>query len=103
MTQPVVRFRHKYGDRSCPTWGQTYDELSLYQRDGITIVRSEFDTLVQESTTLIACQSSTARNLANSFMSEFQSRGGTGMGEISALELIAKVGMLLNEIYSNPK
>lgn len=106
MNLTSVHFRTQYGDDDRQQWGVTYDQLPLciHNVSDKVITRSQLDTIVTDSVTLVACEDTEARELSRRFIASFsKQRGGSGIGEQSALELIAKVGMLLNEIASNPK
>ncbi len=98
MSHLIVPLRHQHGDRSRSTWGQSYDELSLGFR-----TRADFDSVVQSTTTYIACGDDAVRTVAKDAIANFSARKGVGIGEIGMLELIARVGMLLNEMANAPK
>lgn len=99
MELTSIHYRHQYGNPARPTWGQSYDELCLPFKN-----RPLYDSIVTESVTMAACNDPDARLDARLFTANYaKRRGGNGIGEQGALELLAKLGMLLNEITSNPK
>lgn len=99
MELTSIHYRHQYGNSARPTWGKSFDELSMPFKN-----RTEYDALVTESTDLVACEDAEARKEVRLFVANYcKQRGGNGIGVQGALELLAKLGMLLNEIERNPK
>ena len=87
--------RHQFGDPLRPTWGHTYDQLIVRCK----CTREEFDQVLRDTLTQQATEEPTVRQEAKALMENFADKWhGNGMGELSALELLARLDWLLREI-----
>ncbi len=88
MNTKPVSYRSRFGDPNAPLWGQ---DALLY---------SNQQEMIREVVSDVASDDPSVQAIADNFVEYWRSSGHRGISNAGALELIAKVGWLLNEIES---
>lgn len=83
-----INFRRQFGDPDKPLWGQSFDQFSL-------IDRKEYDKGVRETVLSLAGGDKELNQMVNNLTKRVTTRG---LGRPQALEVIFRIGVLLNEI-----
>ena len=89
---PPINLRRQFGNPDKPLWGLSFDEFS-------SVPRVEYDRETRKAVCKIAKSDEETNRLASSFVTTFKAGGsGRGISRAGALEMIAKTGVLLNEV-----
>jgi hypothetical protein len=83
-----INFRRQFGDNDKPLWGKSFDQFS-------TIDRKEYDKQVRDTMLLLSDGNKELNFMANSLAKRITTRG---LGRVAALEVMFRIGVLLNEI-----
>ncbi len=87
-----LEFRRQFGNPNRPLWGQPFDQFNA-------IDRKELNQQVKDAVVLTAQGDRSISRITSDFSKAYVARGGKrGMGKKSILELMFRIGMLLNEI-----
>ena len=84
--------RRQFNNPDRQFWGRSFEQFSA-------IDRKEYDDAVREVTMSLADNDKSIGRITSDFSKQFKARGGKrGLGKKGVLELMFRIGVLLNEI-----
>lgn len=87
-----IKLRRQFNNPDRPLWGQAFDQFAA-------IDRMVYDQEVKDSVVLTATGDRSISRIASDFSKSYVAKGGKrGLGKKGALELMFRIGVLLNEI-----